>query len=108
MASKTASSKGKGDTGAISVVLPEDARLAGLDEVLPPLREAARRAAMQLDARAVERVDGALLQLLVAFRRAASANGCAVSWLGASDALREAAELLGLGTELDLPAQQPA
>lgn len=107
MASKSGS-KGKGERGAISVVLPEDARLAGLDEVVPQLREAAKAASAELDASAVARVDGALLQLLVAFRRAAAASGCTVRWLGASDALRDAAQLLGLGNELDLPAPKPA
>lgn len=107
MASKTAS-RGKGGSGAGSVVLPADARLAGLDEVVPQLREVAKGKTAELDARAVERVDGALLQLLVAFRRAAVAGGCTVSWLGASDTLREAADLLGLDKELDLPAPTPA
>lgn len=109
MASKAASSKGPGKSdGAVCVVLPEDARLAGLDAVLPQLREAAQASVAQLDARAVDRIDSALPQLLVAFRRAAVAAGCAVSWVGASDALREAVVLLGLDTELDLPASQPA
>lgn len=107
MASKTAS-RGKGGHAAGSIVLPADARLGGLDDVVPQLRDAAKGKAAQLDARAVERIDGALLQLLVAFRRAAATSGCAVSWLGASETLREAADLLGLDKELDLPAPTPA
>ena len=96
MASK-ASSKGKGGSGSISVVLPADARLAGLDEVVPQLREAAKAAAAELDARrggSCGRRRCCSCWWRFAARPAAS--GCAVSWLGASEALREAAGLLGL------------
>jgi ABC-type transporter Mla MlaB component len=103
-----ASSKGKGEPVSACIVLPADCRLTGLDALVPQLREAAGGQPAQLDARAVERVDSAVLQLLVAFRRAAVAAGGAVTWLGASETLHEAASLLGLSNELDLPAHQPA
>jgi len=105
MGSKT-SSKGKPATAGIA--LPADCRLSALDELAPQLREAVGGSAATLDGAAVEKVDGAAMQLLVAFRRAAAAAGCSVSWAGASDVLHEAASLLGLGAELDLPAVRPA
>jgi len=101
-----ASSKGK--QGTAGIALPADCRLGALDGLAPQLREAAGGSAASLDGAAVEKVDGAAMQLLVAFRRAAAAAGCTVSWSGASDVLREAAGLLGLDAELDLPASQPA
>lgn len=103
-----ASAKGKPDKAAASIVLPADCRLAFLDELLPQLRTAASGETADLDGGAVDRLDGAAMQLLVAFRRAATAGGCVVSWAGVSDALREATALLGLGDELNLPAPMPA
>lgn len=103
-----ASAKGKSNPAAASVALPADCRLAALDVLAPQLREAAHGSAAALDGAAVEKVDGAAMQLLVAFRRAAAAAGCAVSWTGVSDVLREATSLLGLDDELNLPAPMPA
>jgi anti-anti-sigma regulatory factor len=49
-----------------------------------------------LDAGQVERVDAAAIQVLVAFVRAARAAGLKPRWHAVSDAVREAASLLGL------------
>ena len=102
------SSKGRQDTAAAPIALPVDCRLGALDALAPRLREAVGGSAAVLDAAAVEKVDGAAMQLLVAFRRAAAAGACAVTWSAASDVLREASSLLGLDGELDLPAPMPA
>ncbi|MEW6708055.1 MAG: STAS domain-containing protein [Pseudomonadota bacterium] len=107
MGSKT-SSRGKAAGVAAGIALPADCRLGALDALAPQLREAAGGSAATLDGAAVEKVDGAAMQLLVAFRRAAVAAGGSVHWTGASDVLREAASLLGLDVELDLPAVRPA
>lgn len=102
------SSKGRQDTAAAPIVLPADCRLGALDALAPQLREAVGGKAAVLDAAAVEKVDGAAMQLLVVFRRAAAAGTCTVTWSAASDVLREASSLLGLDGELDLPAPMPA
>ncbi|WP_017463759.1 STAS domain-containing protein [Dyella ginsengisoli] len=103
-----ASSKSKPTGAAAGIVLPADCRLGALDTLAPQLREAAGGGAATLDGAAVEKVDGAAMQLLVAFRRAAVTAGGSVSWAGASEVLHEAASLLGLGAELDLPAVRSA
>jgi ABC-type transporter Mla MlaB component len=97
---------GQGD--ARTVALPADFRLAGLDEVKTCLVEAFDAPAVQLDGAAVERVDTAALQLLVAFRREASARGQSPTWLGVSAAIHDAAGVLGLAKALELPAPMPA
>lgn len=103
-----ASLKGRQGKEAAAIALPADCRLGALDALAPQLREAVRGSAAALDGAAVEKVDGAAMQLLVAFRRAAAAGTCAVTWSAASDVLREASSLLGLDGELDLPAPMPA
>jgi ABC-type transporter Mla MlaB component len=102
-------STGKVSTPArAAVMLPADCRLASLDGLAAELRGALDASAAVLDGRAVERVDTAALQLLLAFRRELSGRGHVVSWLGASSPLNDAAGLLGLARELDLPAPMPA
>jgi ABC-type transporter Mla MlaB component len=107
MGSKASAKGGQGKAEA-AIVLPVDCRLGALDVLAPQLREAVRGGAAALDGAAVEKVDGAAMQLLVAFRRAAAKGSCAVTWSAASDVLREASSLLGLDGELDLPAARPA
>lgn len=53
-----------------------------------------------LDGREVERIDGAALQLLVAFIRQASDQNIMYQWLEPSPPLKEAAKLAGLDKEL--------
>ena len=104
MGSKTAQRKNE----ARVVALPADFRLAELATVKSELIEAFDAPAVQLDGAAVERVDTAALQLLVAFRREASARGQLPAWLGVSAAIRDAAGVLGLAQALELPATMPA
>ncbi len=93
---------GKGTT---TIGLPADCRMTEL----PALREQCLAApSSTLDASAVERVDTAALQLLVAFHRDALARGGKITWAGVSTPLREAAERLGLTQALALPAAMPA
>lgn len=105
MASKTTGA----DKGAAQVVaLPADFRLGSVGDVKATLIAAFDAPAAQLDGAAVERVDTAALQLLVAFRREAAARGLSPAWLGVSDVMREAAGVLGLAQALELPAPTPA
>jgi anti-anti-sigma regulatory factor len=102
------SDKKTGGGSVRRVVLPADCRLAAGPGLRSALLEALALPASALDAGAVERVDTAALQLLAAFRRDAAAKGHDTRWLGASEALHEAAGLLGLARMLDLPAARPA
>jgi phospholipid transport system transporter-binding protein len=58
---------------------------------------------LQIDGTAVDRVDTAGLQLLAAFVRDLRAEARTVEWVGCSDALKKAAQALGLHAELCLP-----
>ena len=60
-----------------------------------------------LQGAAVDQIDGAGLQLLLALQHSLKGQGRAVRWQGASDALRHAAAALGLTGALSL-AEQPA
>jgi phospholipid transport system transporter-binding protein len=58
--------------------------------------------AVQIDCTAVDRVDTAGLQLLAAFVRELRAESRSIEWVGCSDALKKAAQALGLGVALGL------
>lgn len=105
MGSKT-TGQGKGGTRVIA--LPADFRLGSVADVKAELMEAFDAPAAQLDGADVERVDTAALQLLVAFRREATARGQSPAWLAVSDVMRDAAGVLGLAQALELPAPMPA
>lgn len=90
------------------IALPADFRLGSVADVKAELIEAFDAATAQLDGAAVERVDTAALQLLVAFRREATARGQSPTWLGVSEVMRDAAGMLGLAQALELPAPMPA
>lgn len=92
----------------VEIGLPADCRMAAQAALLSDLLGALDAPATQLDGRAVERVDTAALQLLTLFRREALSRGRAVSWLGASTTLCEAADTLGLVKALDLPVAAAA
>ncbi|GAB2563670.1 STAS domain-containing protein [Dyella jejuensis] len=104
--------KGKGDAVAVKgearVGMPADCRIADVSDLHRQLREALDASRIVLDGSAVERVDTAALQLLVAFQRDAGTRGCPVSWAGASAPLRDAAVQLGVAQALALPATVPA
>lgn len=99
---------GEAKSGARVIALPADFRLGSVADVKAELIEAFDAAGTQLDGAGVERVDTAALQLLVAFRREATARGQSPTWLGVSDVMRDAAGVLGLAQALELPATMPA
>jgi phospholipid transport system transporter-binding protein len=61
-----------------------------------------------LDGSAVQRIDTAGLQLLVAFAQRQARAGRPLSWAAASPVLCEAGRRLGLAAVLSLPATQEA
>ena len=87
------------------VVLPPDCRIAAQAALKAELLGVLEKGAIVvLDGSQVERADTAALQLLVLFRRELQARGGTLDWRGASEALNEAAGLLGLAQILELPA----
>lgn len=90
---------------AKTIKVARDLRIAGASAVFSALRSAARESASRvtLDASAVEKVDAAGIQALLAGRRALASAGKQLSWAGASPQLSAAAELLGLAEALELP-----
>ena len=61
--------------------------------------------AVAIDAKSVERIDTAVIQVLCAFVRDRAARNLAVTWRGTPQPLLDAARLLGVGTLLALPSQ---
>lgn len=91
--------------GAAVVVLPADCRIAAQAALKAELLGALKQGAIVvLDGSQVERADTAALQLLVLFQRELQARGGTLGWRGASEAINEAAGLLGLARILELPA----
>jgi phospholipid transport system transporter-binding protein len=91
--------------GVAVVVLPADCRIAAQAALKAELLGALEKGAIVvLDGSQVERADTAALQLLVLFRRELQARGGRLGWRGASEAINEAAGLLGLAQILELPA----
>jgi anti-anti-sigma regulatory factor len=92
------------DAAAV-VVLPADCRIAAQAALKAELLGALKQGAIVvLDGSQVERADTAALQLLVLFQRELQARGGTLGWRGASEAINEAAGLLGLARILELPA----
>jgi ABC-type transporter Mla MlaB component len=58
-----------------------------------------------IDAKSVERIDTAIIQVLCAFVRDRAARNLSVTWRGTPQPLLEAARLLGIGALLALPSQ---
>ena len=106
MAGKQAARRdGERQAGApATVVLPPDCRMAAQAALQAELAAALPGGAVVLDGSGVERVDTAALQLLVLLRRELDGRGGKLAWHGASEALNEAAGLLGLARILELPA----
>lgn len=92
----------------IVLALPADCRMAAQASLMKTLLDVLDADEIVLDGRAVERADTAALQLLALFHRELSARGGKLSWAGTSDALNEAAALLGLTRILEMPAAMPA
>ena len=63
----------------------------------------ARGEGVVVDGSRVEEIDTAILQLLASLWRTCLMRGIACTWHGASDALRRAANLVGLADLLQLP-----
>ena len=59
---------------------------------------------IDIDASSVERVDGAMIQMLVAFSQAYTGNGGILNWGTPSAEFSKAARILGLDKALGLPA----
>lgn len=57
-----------------------------------------------IDAKSVERIDTAVIQVLCAFVRDRTARNLAVSWHGTTQPLLDAVRLLGVGSLLALPS----
>lgn len=91
-----------------TVALPPDCRMAAQAALQAELVNALQGGAVELDGRQVERVDTAALQLLVLLRRELDGRGGTLAWRGSSEALNDAAGLLGLAKILELPAAGPA
>ena len=85
-----------------SVVLPSDCTIRAIGGLHSCLRRMPELAAF--DGSAVQRIDRAGMQLLLAFIRERRAACAAVTWSGASPALLAAARALGLTTAMKLPA----
>jgi anti-anti-sigma regulatory factor len=64
--------------------------------------------AVVVDGSRVEEIDTAILQMLVSLWRTCLQRGIACSWLGASDALRRSADMLGLGGMLQFSGSEAA
>jgi ABC-type transporter Mla MlaB component len=88
-----------------AVALADSLEIAQVQTLCATLRDALAQAQpVTLDAAAVQRVDGAALQVLAAFVRTAQARGVSVTWQAVPEALTRAAGLLGLKDTLGLAA----
>lgn len=88
-----------------AVALPAQLDIANAGELKQLLTDAfATQAPLQLDASAVERVDTAGMQLLLAFCSTAQAQGRPAEWKKTSPQLHDAARLLGMAAALGLGA----
>ncbi len=67
------------------------------------LARTAQGVGVVVDGSRVEEIDTAILQLLASLRRTCLERGIACTWHGASDTLRQAADLIGLADLLQLP-----
>lgn len=68
----------------------------------------AQGAAIVIDGTRVEEIDTAVLQLLASLWRTGAERGVACTWRGASDTLRQTADLIGMAEMLHLPDADPA
>jgi anti-anti-sigma regulatory factor len=89
---------------AVVLTLPADCRIAAQAALKDVLIGALGAGNVMLDGGEVEHADTAALQLLMLFQRELKARGGTSGWRGTSDALNNAAGLLGLSQTLELPA----
>lgn len=86
-----------------AVTLPAECMIASADELKSSLLKLLpKKAAVTIDATAVQRIDTAGLQVLAAFVRERQSAGLPFTWKGVGEALNEAAQLLDLGRTLGL------
>ena len=88
----------------IVVTLPADCRIAAQSALKESLVGALVAGKVVLDGSEVQQADTAALQLLMLLQREMKARGGTLGWRGTSDALNNAAGLLGLSQTLELPA----
>ena len=87
-----------------SIALPANCSIRDAAQLKAALLELLPQAAVTIDAGAVERIDTAGMQLLVAFKRDRAANGLGTDWSDVNATWHEAANILGLAGHLGLPA----
>lgn len=90
------------------VALASNCNVKDAGQLKQSLSKLMEESVVGIDARSLERIDTATLQLLCAFVRDRAAHDRKVEWLGESPALHEAARLLGVGELLALPSQPQA
>ena len=97
------------DAGEALLTLPASLTIAEVGEVHTALmHHLSNTAAVRVDGSGVEIIDGAGLQLLTAFVKAAGEKTMVVTWQAASEVLGKAARQIGVDAVLKLTDQQPA
>ena len=87
------------------VVLPESARISGIDELKHLLMEAEPTGdTIQIDAAQLGGIDGAAMQLLIAFAMHQKSIGRTIEWAGVPEMLAKDAKLFGAEEILGLQA----
>lgn len=85
------------------VVLPESARISGIDELRQLLIEAEPiGTAIQIDAAQLGGIDGAAMQLLIAYAAHQRSVGRTIEWAGVPEMLFRDARLFGAEETLGL------
>lgn len=88
---------------AVDIVLPANLSIAEIETVYGDISSRlSEEGPIDLDAGAVERIDTAGVQLLLALIREGERNKRPTRWTATSDALLNCAEILGLKTALGL------
>lgn len=84
------------DPGSSEAVrLPEACNIAGVESLYEQFSHADFEQRVQLDGSHVELIDTAGLQLLLALQNRLGSHGGHIEWLGVSEALKTAFELVG-------------
>lgn len=91
----------------IVVRLPADCRLDAVEALASALADALNGGAVVLDGREVQRIDNAVLQLLLVFQREANSRAVAWCWQDLSEPLIEAATALGMAEALTICPTAP-
>ena len=86
------------------IALPANCSIRDAAQLKATLLELLPQATVTIDAGALERIDTAGVQLLVAFTRDRAAKGFGTEWRGANATLHDAVHALGLAGHCGLPA----